>query len=527
MRMKSLTGALVMVATAAVFAQQRAAQPNDVALTIAGSRAAPDGTTPLLAAVRAGDATRVAALIKSGADVNASNKYGVSPLFEAAEAGQGAIVELLVKAGADVNAARGEGQTILMTAARSGNAAAVKALIEHGADVNAKETWFGETPVMLAAAENHPDVIKLLAGRGANINDASTDMSQNQGRGGGGGGGAKGGFTAVAFAARNGSIDSLKALADLGADLNKPDPDGITPLALALLSGNYDAAKLLIERGADVNKGDRTNRTPLYIAADMKTLQWRFNRPAPPPVDKAGTSAFDIVKLLLAHGADVNVRLANNIIAPKRAATGNSNLSAGSTPFLKAASTSDLELMRYLLDWGADPWITNNIHTNALMMAAGLNWHPVDMGPLNRQEEAIEAAKLLFGLGFDVNATNDRGETALHGAASRTEDKEAGDLVMFLVDHGANLYARTKAGANAGRGGAGGAQQAQAPQAGPPTPQRGQLPIDMALGGLGDTDANGNPSTKPTNHKIVALLEKLMKERPETVASNERAQANQ
>ena len=154
--------------------------------------------------------------------------------------------------------------------------------------------------------------------------------------------------------------------------------------------------------------------------------------------------------------------------APSRAATGDRNLTEGSTPFLKAATTSDVEMMRLLLDWGANLYQTNQINANALMMVAGLNWQP--QGSIGPQDDAVEAAKILLDWGLDINATNDQGQTALHGAAARTEDRDANKLIQFLVDRGANLYARTKAGAPAGRGGAGGA-------APPPPP-----PIRLAQG---------------------------------------------
>jgi ankyrin repeat protein len=157
------------------------------------------------------------------------------------------------------------------------------------------------------------------------------------------------------FAARQGAIEAAQALVDAGANLNQVDPDGISPMQVALLSGHYDFAGFLIKKGANVNLADRTGRAPLYVAVDMHSLEWRFNRPAPKKVEKQYGSA-DIVKMLLERGADVNAQLSAGILGPSRAATGNRNLTKGSTPFLKAATTSDVEMMRLLLEWGADPF---------------------------------------------------------------------------------------------------------------------------------------------------------------------------
>jgi ankyrin repeat protein len=472
-----------------------------------------DGTTALHWAVRANDLATTQLLIRAGANVKAANHYNATPLWLAATNGNAAILEALIKAGADPKATVSEGETTLMTAARTGNVDAVKVLLAYGADVNAKESWYGQTALMWAVIENNAAAAKLLIEGGADL-AAKTTIPQARGGRGGGGDGSKGGFTPLLFAARQGSVEAGKVLIDAGADPNLGDPDNITPMIAALLSGHYDFAGMLIQNGADVNAADRTGRAPLYTAVDMHSLEWRFNRPAPKKAEKQYDSAA-IVKMLLARGADVNAELNAGIMAPSRAATGNRNLTKGSTPFLKAATTSDVEMMRLLLDWGADPYVTNQAHTNALMMVAGLNWQPqASVGP---QDDAVEAARLLLDLGFDINATNDQGQTALHGVASRTEERDANKLIQFLVDHGADLYARTKAGAPAGRGGAAAAGAAPPPppnpgRAGPPTV--GQTPLDISKGGLDDVDAMGNPSTRPANHRTMALLEQLMKTHP-------------
>ena len=69
------------------------------------------------------------------------------------------------------------------------------------------------------------------------------------------------------YAARQGSLEAARALAEAGADLNLTDPDGTTALELAILNGHYDTAAMLTEKGADPNIADLTGMAALYAAA--------------------------------------------------------------------------------------------------------------------------------------------------------------------------------------------------------------------------------------------------------------------
>ncbi len=263
----------------------------------------------------------------------------------------------------------------------------------------------------------------------------------------------KGGLTALHFAVRQNAVAAVSALAEGGVDLNQPDPDGFTPFILAALNGNYDLARLLIERGAGLEAADKGGRTPLFAAVDMHTYEYSYNRPAPKPSGEL--DSVDLVRFLLARGANPNARLTGRVIPAKYDTAGNPNLTAGSTPFLKAASTADITLMRMLLEAGADPFLTNSTRTNAMMMAAGLNWR--NPGSLGSEKDAIEAIRICLEQGLDIDAYNDLGQTALHAATMRgrgssgennegpnTADSE--QLVRFLVEKGAPLDAKDKAG---------------------------------------------------------------------------------
>ena len=270
-----------------------------------------DGTTALHRAVQAGDHAAAQRLLRDGAAVNAVTRNGVTPLLLAAINADPVMVETLLKAGADPNASLSQGQTILMTAARTGSAEAVRLLVARGADVNAREQVLGETALIWAAAENHPAVIKALVEHGADINGRSKAMTYPLREYGDGKSGRltvlpPGSWTPLMYAARQNAIDAVRA-GRCRADLNLTDPDGTTALVVAIINAHYDLAAVLLEKGANPNVGDITGMTALYAAVDLNTFPDTPGRPAPKPVGKLDT--LDIVKALLAHGANPNARL--------------------------------------------------------------------------------------------------------------------------------------------------------------------------------------------------------------------------
>jgi len=232
------------------------------------------------------------------------------------------------------------------------------------------------------------------------------------------------------LAARHGSLAAMQALATAGAKIDQPQSEGITPLIMAIFNGHYDVAAGLVAAGASVNIGDSSNRTPLYMAVDMHRLEWLFSRPTPRP--SGALDSVDLVKLLLAKGAKPDARLTKRPPAIGIGGSGhNVSLTNGATALMKAASASDVELLTLLLNAGADPNLTTDNHTTALMMSAGLNWR--DIGSLGTDEESLAAIKVLLDRGADVDAFNDDGMTALHGAAQRGSLP----ILRFLLARGA------------------------------------------------------------------------------------------
>ncbi len=222
------------------------------------------------------------------------------------------------------------------------------------------------------------------------------------------------------YAARQNSIDAARALADGHADLNATDPDGTTALTIAIINAHFDLANMLLEKGANPNVADETGMTSLYAAVDMHTLGAMLSRPSPKLVDDL--SSADLVKALLAHHADPNLRLKKPLIG-RHHNGGDASLGEGTTALMRAAKANDIAVMKMLLDAGADPLITQKDHTTVVMIAAagGATAGAYSTGLPVSEDGAIEALKLCLDRGVDINAFNNLGLTALHRAAVQAE----------------------------------------------------------------------------------------------------------
>jgi ankyrin repeat protein len=400
----------------------------------------PDGATALHYAVQANDLETTDLLLRAGANPKIANRYGVTPLAVAAVTGNAAIVERLLKAGADANTKSPEGETVLMTAARTGSTAIVKLLLASGADPNTREGWLGQTALMWAGAENQANVVSMLLEVGADPSiagrvypdadlrplDAGTPKANE----------SRGGMTALHYAARQGAVDAVRAIADKGVDLNEADPDGVNALLYAMLNGHTDTAAVLLEKGANPNLADAFGRTVLYAAIDVNTWEAMAPRPAPRTNDKM--RPLELAKLAIAKGAYVNAPITGRL--PPRSVQGNNDSTPqGATTLWRAAKTSDVEAVKLLLDAGADPAIASADGITPLMVAAGQAWEQ-DRGRFATEPRSIATIKLLLAAGSDVNRRNNRGETALHGAA----DRKADQVVTFLAENGARLDLKDK-----------------------------------------------------------------------------------
>ena len=390
-----------------------------------------DGTTALHWAAYHEDAAIAASLLKAGANVNAANRYGVPPLALACTNGNMALVRLLLDAGADANATMKGGETVLMMAARSGSVDAVKALLVRGARHDAAERR-GQTALMWASAEGHAGVVKALIEAGADIN-ATLDS----------------GFTPLFFAVREGRIEVVRALLDAGIDVNAPlrrrerAPEtaasygpykmagrGTSPLLLAVQNGHFELAIALVDAGANPNDM-QTGFSPLHTLSWIRKPDSSDISDPSIPTGSGRLTSLQFVREMVKRGANVNLRLEKG--TPKVPSTSSRIGSEGATPFLLAADRSDVALMRLLLELGADPLLANDSHTTPLMAAAGLGTtEPLEEA--GEETEALEAVKMLLDLGAPINAVDDNGDTAMHGAAYAAYPS----VVKLLASRGAD-----------------------------------------------------------------------------------------
>jgi ankyrin repeat protein len=485
----ALVGAITILATfaGAVVAAERtllaAAEAGDhetaLELLDAGADANArglDGSTALMWAAYNGDLELVERLIEANADVDARNEFGTSALREAAVLGSSAIIEALLDAGADPNATNPEGEAALMAVARTGNVEAATLLLDAGADVNAKELWGGQSALMWAAAQSQPEMVKLLAARGADLDAHGVirqwdrkiikeprpkDMN-------------KGGFTALLYAAREGCVACARHLIEAGADPDLGDPERVSPLVLAIENLHFDFAAYMIEAGADLDRWDLFGRSPLYMAADVSTLPVMGNGAMVvlPSLDEH--TALDVARMLLERGANPNVQLKRR--PPYRNVPqdrgGDTILAQGATPLLRAARAGDAPFVALLLEHGALVDLPSKEGVTPLMAASGVEYGLRVTRGRNRTIEGVLATlQLLVDAGADVEARMvieprqqvfqnasqraqgftyaGRGrqvpgpnavphQTALHGAAMRGLNP----IIEFLAAHGADLDAK-------------------------------------------------------------------------------------
>jgi uncharacterized protein len=360
-----------------------------------------DGMTALHWAAMKNDVDLVQTLLFAGGNAKATTRIGAyTPLLLAARAGNADVMEPLVKAGGDVNAATSNGTTALMFAAASGNVGAVQTLVDRGADVNATESVRGLTPAMFAAASNRAAVLDLLAKKGADLKATSkvTDLAAlsrdpaalreftqgnptppgvepqggRNGPAGRGGRGpqtpgvdrnfqlnelvaAQGGMTPLLLAAREGHIESVQALLNAGADANQASAgDRTSPLLIATINGHFDLAKLLLDKGADPNLAAENNGTPLYGAINCEWAP-KALYPQPRAYVNQKTTYLELMKALLDKGADPNVRLNKKVWYSGYSFDLSGVDEIGATPFWRAAYASDVDAMKLLVSYGADP----------------------------------------------------------------------------------------------------------------------------------------------------------------------------
>ena len=449
--------------------------------------AEPDGSTPLLWATYKVDHELVRALLKRGAKANVTNKYGASPLGEAVKLGDVELTRELLDARADPNSPNQDGQTALMLASSIGSLEIAKLLIAKGANVNAVENFRGQNALMWAAGSNHPEVVDLLLAHRADVKVRAkyddwprqmTSEPRAQFR-------QTGGLTALLYATRSGCYRCAVAIVKAGAEIDRPNPDGITPLINALDNKNFDIAMFLLDKGANPSAWDMTGRTPLFVAVDMNSYNGfsgfgngnfaGFGEAPNTARPQSKAKAMDVVNRLLGMGVDPNHELTR--MRPNgngRGRFADYMMRGGTGPLMIATLSYDNEAIQALLAHGAEVDVPNVFQITPLMAAAGMSGSArgglgsaITAGGgtlrIDVQGRVIETIDLLLNAGANINARitdshtrtakmiayiqgrDHEGKTALFAAAEAGWDR----VVKHLIERGADANARDASGKTA------------------------------------------------------------------------------
>ena len=490
---------------------------NDIASLLLSAGARVESPTrlgayrPLHLAARGGHASVVRELLQAGALPNPGTTTGVvTPLHLAAASGSASSVAVLIEHGADVD--RGEtawGQTPLMFAAAAGRVQTIRALLDGGADADlraqvldmpTRDSDDGEDlderrqriralepdepaqPQVTAtepATDPEPPEPTPAAGSGPaggiDANEAQRDrvpqpLSHAELVGG------YGGLSALLLAVREGYSDAAMAILEGGADIDRVSGgDHTSPLLMAMLNGHFDLAMELFERGADPTIASDAGATPLYIALNT---HWIPKSRHPQPTDRLqqDVTYLDLMLTFLDAGADPNVQLTKQLWFTT---FGDDYLRVdrtGATPFWRAAYALDVEAMKLLMAYGADPHTPTVKSPSRRRYGVGPNQDRPDEDPSGLPlvpiggpgTWPIQAASgvgygegyaanihrhvpgawldavtyLVDELGADVNTRDHNGYSALHHAASRGDN----ELILFLVERGADVMVVSRRG---------------------------------------------------------------------------------
>ncbi|MCE5187042.1 MAG: ankyrin repeat domain-containing protein [Planctomycetaceae bacterium] len=400
-------------------------------------------------AVAAGTEEMLDFLLQKGADINLGDiERGEGPIFTAHAAHRPEMLRKLFKAGADFKHADKNGDTLMHLMARYGRIDDLKFLLELGVPIDIKNPS-GATPLMTAVRMGKPDAMLFLLEKGADIKalnasggdllcssiaatytyetlrilvEYGLDVNLKNSKG------EPALFCLFNYGSKMKDLrKNVQLLLDAGIDVNATDKQGNTVLHYAARESYKDAAgmvefaELMIARGADVNRTNAKGETPLGIMLDHQTCEPKElirllaeNNTALNNVDRYGRNTLhnaaihgcaDIVTLLASKGADLENK--------------ENDMPGGKTPLLAAVSEGNVDVVRALLEAGANVAAQDKRQTTPIFSAI--------------QEENTEIIQLLLDHGADINAPNKYGNTPLHAAVETGKP----EIVQFLLNAGA------------------------------------------------------------------------------------------
>ncbi len=457
--------------------------------------------TPLHLASQRGHGAAVVRLLEAGAKVGPVTSTGVQPLHLAAQAGDVGAVKALLDRGAEIDAAdTTHGRTALVFAVSKDRREVLSVLAARGANLRATTTvvdYKERAAADTKSRQARDRIVSATTGRnvdssfdpdppppgtvnvggGSNARSSATAVGAPAGgRPGGGAGprppsdidqiGKQGGFTALHYAARDGFASAAVALVDAGLDVNvRTAGDRSTPMTVALINGHYDLALTLLARGADPNLANEDGVTPLFATLNN---EWALRTwyPQPTAGGQQAASYLQVLEALLKANADPNGRTSSHIWYAAYN-TGRMGVDfAGATPFWRAAYSLDVDAMRLLTRYGADPAIPSMTygatirsgdqsglqavppggpHVPAFHAASGVGYGTSRVAQQHRHvpEGWLPAAKYFIEeLGVDVNVRDADGFTALHHAAARGDN----ETIKYLISKGADVMVVNRAG---------------------------------------------------------------------------------
>jgi len=319
-----------------------------------------DIDTALIYYAKDGNLKEVKTLIKKGVAIDAKDSDNITALYYASSNGHTDVVELLIKNSANINAKTNYGLPIIIEASSKGHSDIVKLLIDSGVDVDIRDTGENATALINAVRMNHLETAKILIDNGANVNAIHGDH-----------------WTSLTYASSNKNIAMIKLLEKNGA--GKEDLSDKAYLFKAVAKGGLAKVKSLINAGMDVNTRDNYGMIAL--------------------VNASRNGHTEIVKFLIDNGADKSY-FEDALIA-----------------------TSNIDIVKLLIDYGVDINASNRYYNNALTLAAVYGYSDI--------------VKLLIENGANINYAGEEGSTALMNASSQNHI----EIVKLLLDNGADVNA--------------------------------------------------------------------------------------